>query len=221
MKGSLYQIVEEIIIDLQQLISLEYLVTVKEYIADKCDSMRETLIRDELVSRKYIDDGFYQFITCSEVNCLSNICVINGIEIKSNTDIFLVSLSPLVTGLMRRELKSVMSQSMENTFMRVNFSNFINYKPQYSKPGPLYTIVGNNMYLKNLPTKSTKFISYLGIHQKPSTVCNYKDTDPYPVPSSYKLKLLVKQDILSTFPGVQTPKEKKEDRNENDEITAS
>lgn len=216
---SLFKIVEEISIDLQSVIPAELIIQLKEYIADKCDSIRETIIRQEFERKRYLDDAFYQVVDCNELECLQKTCTINGVSVVSDTDIYVVNISPLVTGLHWQELKFVSTQAMNTVFMRRSFASFINYKTQYTKGGPIYTIVGNDMYLKNLPTSGMKFISYAGILSKPSTACNWKETSYYPVPSPYKLKILVKQDILSTY-APRTPKPQK-DEQENDNQEAA
>lgn len=192
--------VEELVVDLRHAIPLKDLVKQKEWIADKMDGIRETLIRQEYNQKGKLDDRYYQMIDCTQISCLGRSCEINGQTVTATTDIYSGSLPGLVPGLMDKDIKFVSDAGIQHTATRMNFKGFVKAKLQYVDDPFCYSIIGSTIYLKNLPTDGLKFISMAGILTKPSTACNWKSTDLYPVPSAYKLKLLVKQDILSPIP---------------------
>jgi len=206
------QIVEGLIVELSAVIPPSRLVKMKEYPADKRDEIRLTLIREEFNNKKFIDENYYQLSKCNEIECYSNSCTINGIEFETQTDIIEVSIPPLITGVGWSNILYLGDQNISKRFSRVSMASFIKYTPQYSKPSSIYTLVGNKIYLRNMPTKGMKFVTGSFLFQVPSTACSWNNTDHYPVPSSYKLKFLIKRDLLALQPSPQPKQEENENK---------
>lgn len=203
-------IVEQLIIELSSTVPMKKLQALKEYFADQCDVMRLTTLREQLRDIGFIDQLYYQQVPCDDslITCHQRQCTIDGITFTADTDIFEVQMPNLVTGVYNKNIKSVSDSFGNTSFTRVSYNDFINFTSQYTKPGPIYTVIGmNKMFLRNLPTAGMKFLSVWALLASPKTACNWKNTDYYPVPSIYKLKLLVKKDFLSTMPEQQTEKD--------------
>ena len=211
-------IVEQLVIELSELVPLKKLVALKEYFADQCDIMRLTVLREEFRSTGMIDQLYYQEVPCDDslITCYERSCTINGVTFTSDTDIYEVMLPNLVTGVFNFNVKSVSDPNLEKSFFRVTFDDFVNFRSQYLKPGPIYTIIGGNrMLIRFLPTKGMTFLNVWALLAVPKTNCNWKSTDYYPVSSIYKLKLLIKKDFLSTHPATQQKKETDDGNKEN------
>ena len=214
------QIVEGLIVELSSLMPLNRLVKMKEYFADKCDEVRMTIMREEWNNKKFVDESYYQYSKCQEIECYTNSCTIDGITFETQTGVFMVSLPPLITGIGWDNIKGIGTNDFKHSFHRMSLLSFINYTPQYAKPAPIFTLVGNDLYLTNLPTKGMKFLAGAFLFQVPSTSCGWKNTDYYPVPSVYKLKFLIKRDFLALQP--QQPEQpKRTEDNENNENVQS
>lgn len=217
-RQNLYLIVEQIITELSQIYPLKMLNSYKEYFADQCDIMRMTLIREYFNSYKYVEQSFYQELPCDDsmITCHSVECTINGVTFETDTDIWEIEIPNLVSGVGPLNIKSITDKKKTFVFTRVGYEDFIDYETEYTRPGPIFTNIGEKLYLKNLPTDGMSFVSIWALLSSPRGACGWKDTNYYPVPSVYKLKLLVKKDFLSTRPDQRQEPQKKEadDRNQ-------
>lgn len=197
---SLNQLVESLIVELSDVYPLKRLVRTKEFLADKIEEMRITLLRDEYRTNRVIDEPYYQVVNCLELVCLDNTCTVGNVTFTSKTDIYEISIAPLITGIGFDNIKYLGDLELKQMFYRRTLKAFIEYKPQYARPRPIFTLLENKLLIKNLPTKGMYFLKGALLYQKVSTACNWRSTANYPTPSPYKLKLLVKKDLLSTYP---------------------
>jgi len=214
-RNSQQALVEQLKIELSPLIPLKKLNALEEYISDALDVMRSTLLRAQLKDFGFIDQLYYQEVPCDEsmISCYEKSCTIDGITFTSDTDVYQVTLPNLVTGVMNHNIKAIADNNLTKNFLPVTFNDFINFESEYVKPGPIYTVIGSNkLFIRNLPSKGMKFISIWALLLSPKTNCGWKSSDYYPVPSEYKLKLLVKKDLLSTMPG-SNQKQETDDKN--------
>lgn len=201
-------------VELEGLYDPKWLNRKEEYLADKLEEMRITLIREEFKEKKYIDDAFYSIVDCLQLECLSKSCVINGITFTANTDLYKITISPLINGVGWNDIKFISTIDMETRVYRRSIDAFIEYEPEYAKPQPMYTkLDSTTLLVKNLPYEGMQILSGGFLYESAASACNYKDTDHFPIPSPYKIKLLVKKDMLSTYPSPQ--KQTKDDSKEN------
>jgi hypothetical protein len=174
-----------------------------EYLLDKANDCRASLIRDVFKSG-VIDDNFYQEECCLEVNCVDAGCTINGTFIPSGNVLWYVDLPALVTDVAWYDVKYFGTVGFTNDFSRKNFFGWLHPEGNiWTANKPMFTIIGNRAYIKNLPTPGLRYLCMIGLFYNPTDICDYDlETDEYPVPSDITLQLLMKKDILSTW---QTP----------------
>jgi hypothetical protein len=129
-------------------------------------------------------------------------CIINGATLPSGTVLWRTNNMPnLIEGVGDKDIQYLGLDNYSKNFKRVNLSSFINSKGDiWNQNDVLYYITGNTAYFKNLPTSGAKFICVMGLWERPTSLCNYNlMTDIYPVPSLYKLKVLLRMDILKSW----------------------
>jgi len=196
-------IIDEVKIDIKAFSDDQRIVNLDEYIQEKADDIRATLIRAELTNSGSLDPKYYgNPVCCVEIECVQQSCEIHGVDIYSGTVLWKTNNLPaLIGGVGDKDIIYLGSDNLQSSFKRVSLSGFANSDGDiWNSNNPMYFISGNIAYFKNLPTSGSKFICAIGLWQKPTSVCSYNlATDIYPVPSDYKLKILLKQDILKSW----------------------
>ena len=89
-------------------------------------------------------------------------------------------------------LKERYSYKSINGFENSDYETYISGKP-------IYTVVGNEAWLKNLPTSSQTKVCIVAVLASPGNKCNPDDIFPAPRAFIFELELLVKRDILSSW----------------------
>ncbi len=167
-----------------------------EMIIDRINIIRELLIQQ---NKKKLQDSFYSMTCCLDVVCEGQGCVINDEFIESNVTLYSIKLPTLITGVGSNDIRYLGLSGLIKNFDRVSLDNFIgNQYSVWTGRRPLYTIIGEIAYLKNIPTSGLQKLCLVGLVKDPVSLCDYnKEESEYPVPQGYKLELLVTQDILS------------------------
>jgi len=164
---------------------------INELIYSFMNDVRETLIREEYINTRKINKQYYQFICCNEIECVDETCTYNGTEVSKTLDMFRVKLPQLVTRVDDLDLKYVGDKSGVNGFDRFEWGRFATLNSRmFTKYSHAYSIIGNNLFLRNLYTKGQKFVCLLALLRDPVKACDWDD-DNYPVPSEKKLIDLV------------------------------
>jgi len=206
MGKSLIRIVESIKEDLSAHHITDDIKLDDEFLIDKINGVRASLIRKELAVGRLSQD-YYQELCCIEVTCEEKGCYIGETFYKSGTVIWKAEIPGLMNGVGSKNLLAVGNDNMlvgyndgSNVFHRTSVQNFMLSKGQRMLAHKkTYTNLGSTLYLKNLP-QDTRFICAIALLFNPVLACNYyEDEDNYPVPSELGLETLVKKDILSTF----------------------
>ena len=157
-------------------------------------------------------DMCYQKVCCIEVACSRPECL--GEE--TGTVLWKAELPMLNTKVGYKNIKYLGLTDMEHNFRRVDFSTLhVSNALEFSKE-TTYAIIGNEAYFKNLPNPGIKFLCLVGIVSDPITACNWDDDNMYPTPDPYKLEIMVKQDILSSY-GIM--KDEQQDGRDNSQET--
>lgn len=194
-------IIDAVKIDLKQYTDDDRISYLDDYLIEKADDIRATLIRAEYVTDGRLDEKYYQSTCCIEVECLNQGCVINGTTIPSGTVIWKADLPSLISGVGYYDLKYLGLDDYQTPFKRVSLTSFTNSGGDiWNQKDVYFHITGNTAYFKNLPTSGIKFICGIGLWAKPTSLCNYKlATDIYPVPSTNKLQVLMRMDVLKSW----------------------
>ena len=163
-----------------------------ELIYSFMNDVRESLIREEFNNTRKINKQYYQMICCNEIECYEDVCIYDGVEIKMEIDTFKVKLPQLVTNVGDLDLSYVGDKSGGNPFFRFEFGQFASLESRmFTKNTHAYSIIGNELLLKNLYTDGQKFVCLLALLRDPSTACNWDEENSYPLPSENKLIKLV------------------------------
>lgn len=196
------QIRDSLLIELQGMELSDDSILDKIFLEDQIDNMREVLINEEW-RLKNLSDDYYQFIDCLEIQCSTAAeCLISGITVSSEVEIFYIDAPQLVSKIGWNNIKYLGDDDFSNgiEFTRKSLNGFgTSHHGRWTGNKPVYTKVGSKIYLKNLPTVGMKFITMAGILFNPLTACNFDSTDAYPVPSHYKLELLVLKHLITSY----------------------
>lgn len=172
----------------------------EEFIIDKINDIRSTLIRDEYNMGK-VDEKYYQRSCCWDIKCYEQGCNIGGEFISAGTVIYGVELPPLITDVDWNDILFLGSPDWQK-FNRRTLDAFIsNAHNPWTVNSPIYTVVGNTAYIMNKDVIQTGMKKICGVFllANPVESCDYNlDETIYPVPSEFKLELLVLKDITST-----------------------
>jgi len=172
-----------------------------EYIKGKVNEWRSTLITELYDNRKAIDGKYYQRICCVEVDCYKLGCSIGGTFYYSGELIWRADLPERITEIGDLDILYFGKDDFKRSFGRKSFDGWVNNKGNL-RTGllPIYTIVGNEAYFKNLPTHGVKFLCLIVLLKDPTSACNWlTDETEYPVPSATKLEMLIVKDIVSLW----------------------
>ena len=160
-----------------------------ELIYSFMNDIRETLIREELRVNREINEQYYSMNCCLEIECVTNECEVDGETISSPTGMYKVKLPVTVTKIGELDIKYVGDKSGVNSFNRYNFNTFrrLEYRVWTKRPAA-YSIVGNEMWLRNLSTPNQMVLCVLGLFKEPIPPCEWDNEEyQYPVPSEKKL----------------------------------
>jgi hypothetical protein len=166
----------------------------EQLIGDKIDDVRATLIKQQHRENKNVDDEYYQM--CDVVIEKETIAELqDDISIKR----FYVNLPSLITNVGWDNIKYLGKKTMDGKYNRRSMDGMVAATGRYWTRNTVdYSVVsGSRAIIRN--EKTANDIIILGLFKSPSTVTGYTLDDPYPVPDSYKLEMIVKQDIAAAL----------------------
>ena len=176
-----------------------------EYLVDSANDMRKVLIKEEFRAGR-IDQRYYQRMCCLELECHRFGCTVDGVFVPSSSVIWEVKLPSLVAGVGDLDIlylgtDQIGTDYVNEGFIRKNFIGWQNLSGNmWTGTKPHFTTVGQYAYIKNPPTSDFKFLCIIALLDNPIAACDWNDDSmEYPVPDDYKLRLLMKKDILSTY----------------------
>lgn len=171
----------------------------EEWVISKMNDIRAVLLRDFYNQYGYLPDEAYQLVCCIEIACKKVTC--NGVTLPDVT--YYSELPDLLTGVDRASIKYLGLANFEKDFDRLPLSGWMNSDGSlWTSNEPVYTIVEDEAWYKNLPTPDIKYLCMVAAFAGPTSVCDTSLNDPYPLPDDlvHKLELLTIKQILSTLP---------------------
>ncbi len=173
---------------------------VDELIYSFMNDVRESLIREEYNNTRRINDSYYQMSCCYKIECLGISCELNGHVFTDKTDLFKVTLPQLITGIGNQDIKYLGNRVGDGFFSRLIYEEFISTQYRiYTSMKSYYSVVGNEVILKNLPTEGMLFLCARILAKDPISACDWdSETTHYPVPSENKLVDLVLYKLQSS-----------------------
>lgn len=180
-----------------------------KYLVELANTMRASLIKEE-IREKGINSMYYQRVCCLEVECHRMGCTIDGVFVPSSSVIWEVKLPPLVQEAGDKAILYIGTDEFKQGWAPLSFAAWMSIEGnQWTSLMASYTRIGESVWIKNAPTSDLKYICAIVLMLNPTDACDWNDeTTQYPVPDVYKLKILMKKDILSTY---GLPKDKQHD----------
>lgn len=173
------------------------------YIEKLAASIRESLIRDEL-KQGNLSSEYYQLYPCLKIRHEDANCLDNGAGATQWSG-YTAVVPNLVSGIGDSNIihmavgETVYSPVRPESFfgrMKYGYGRFIN----------AYTLLGNKVYFKGIAYDNKDGCDKIGmmiaLFSDPMSVvdCGVEyENMQYPVPSDYKLEVLIKKDILSVY----------------------
>lgn len=170
-----------------------------EYLIHLANTIRSSLIDEEFKSRK-LSDEYYQRYCCLEVECVKESCVLDGLTVSSENVLYYADVPSLKKGIGWDNIKMLTAEDV--IFSRLNFMSFkMQDNRQYGLSMPTFTLIGNRVYLRHLPTTGTKFLCIVAILEDPliAGLCDMDSDDEYPVPNVMKLEYLMKRNVFESL----------------------
>ena len=169
------------------------LFTAKEWIGDKLDGYRATVLRKYIGDRRNDLNGCYQKIDCLDTKCLGIECEVQGVSLKLKADLWEVEIPELLST--NRAIKYFGTFDLQKPYQHVDLFALTNKEQRWGRPIREFTRIGDTLYYQNFD--NTIKYTLIGIFASPSGVCGFNDNDPYPLPKELEqqLELLVKKDL--------------------------
>ena len=174
----------------------------EEHLKDMINGFRSMVLKEEINQTRMLSDSYYQTMCCLEVICRNQSCVVGGETILSGSKQYYVELPKLIGGVGNADIKYLGLDDYKNGFKRVNLFGFnTSDGNKYGRLDPIYTVIGKEAILKNIPTKGIKYVCLIGILDDPTTSCTWDDDVEYPLPNNLiaKVEMLTLKQILSTY----------------------
>ena len=169
------------------------LFTAREWIGDKLDGYRATVLRKYIADKRNDLSGCYQKIDCLDAKCLGVECTIEGIELSLKSDLWEVKIPELLS--VGKAIKYFGPFDLQNPYSYVDLFALTNNESRWGRPIKEFARIGDVLYYQNFD--STRKYTLIGIFSNPSGVCGFDDDKPYPLPKELEqqLELLVKKDL--------------------------
>lgn len=169
-----------------------------EFIYYKIRAIRGVLLNQLVSENSALDGSWYQRINCLELKCDKIVCNSVGLD-ESYSYVDLPHTEAVSGGLVYLGSADFTTSWQQISWLGFQFSD----GSQMNGRLPIYTVIGDRAFIKNLPTDCSKYVGLVGILENPIGDGCYtlKENEDYPIPSNqlYKLELLVKKDIMSTL----------------------
>ena len=180
-----------------------------QLIADKVDDVRATLIKQEYVQHRKIDDTYFQRVPVEIVE--------DDISSDANLVEFKVNFPPVMSNLFWDNIKYLGKKTMKEGYNRRTTNEYsVGNHRRWTHNFVDYTLIGaDTALIRN--EKVAKDIKIIAIFKSPSKVPGFDWDKPYPTPDPFKLEMIVKQDI---YPSLRIPPDEENDARHNSEQIA-
>lgn len=185
-------------IDLKQTTDESFLANKRNYIIDKIHAIRASLIRESYNDTNKIDKQYYT-LWQDEIVCQHRSAIINGLVFTSKTDLYTVELPALIQDVGERNISILGNTDFSTVFVMKTLSGFnAQMYNIYTNHIPVGTLISNTLLLKNVPSRMVAIFGYI-LPYDPTEIDGFTNDSDYPCPSIYKLEMLLKKDILSSW----------------------
>jgi len=168
------------------------------YLQDKIIDVRNTLIKQEIEAGKNMD-AYFQFICCLDIKCLETTCTVGGITVGDGDFKYYIDLPKLNENIGKKAIKYIGLSDLKTPASLMSIQGYISLGgSRYTSNLFSGTRIENRIYLQNITPGLTVLCGLL-LLDNPQESCDFNKDSNFPVTDVYKLELLVKKDILSTF----------------------
>ena len=195
MAKSKIQFVDSLMVEVTKLSMTDddALFKANEWIGDKLDGYRATVLRKYIADKRNDLSGCYQKIDCLKPECLGVECEIDGIKLKMDADLWRVKIPELLS--VGKAIKYFGTFDLKKAYSNTDLLALSSDKDRWGRVTRQYARIGNYLYYHDY--NNSRFFSLIGIFSNPSGICGFNDNDPYPLPKELEqqLELLVKKDL--------------------------
>jgi len=196
MAKSKIQFVDSLMVEVTKLSMTDddALVTARDWIGDKLDGYRATVLRKYISDKRNDLTACYQKIDCLTPECLGIECEIEGIELRLKSDLWKIKIPELLS--IDRAIRYFGTFDLKHSYTHVDLSGLSNDQDRWGRVKRIFSRVGNYLYYTNF--NSVRQFTLIGIFANPSGVSGFNDSNPYPLPKELEqqLELLVKKDLF-------------------------
>lgn len=159
----------------------------KEFIRDKVIDIRAAVVREIKNRNKSVPSEFYQERVLTVTPGTDRKFINENIEAT-------VTLPEIIHSIAPEDIAYFGVQSFKRKFDRHSIEGLLTLEyADFTSQRPAFAVLGNKAYLKNMPTAGMKKVSVIAVWSNP-------DGDkPFPMPREYKIEVMAKKDILSSF----------------------
>lgn len=169
----------------------------KEFIRDKVIDIRTAIVREIKNRNKSIPPAFYEERIFDVSPGPDKKFMQEEIEAT-------VTLSEIIHSLGFEAVMYFGVQGFKRKFDQHSIEGLLTLKhDEYTGLRPAFAVLGNKAYIKNMPTAGMKKVSVLAVWANPL------EDKLFPMPRDYKIEVMVKKDILSSF-GIRIDEQKDE-----------
>ena len=170
-------------------------------IKDKVISVNNTIIKDTW-RKKLPIDMCYSIDPSVEVTCFKDSVVVGGITFTSRRPMYKATLPAFVPEIDWDDISYFGMQGLAGGMTRRTLYGYMASEGNvWTADYPIYTIIGNEAIMKNLPTKGFTLATLVSIREDPTTISTWDSNDEqdFPTPSLLKLQMLTKIEILKSL----------------------
>lgn len=170
-----------------------------ELIEDMVLDVRASLITDYFNSRYYLDDAFYQVHDGIEI-LNQKVQIAAGIQ-DDHPEIY-CKIPELQSHVGFKNIRYFGSIDGRHNFERKSMSGFMSADGRlFSMNEPVYTVNGNKIDLKNLPSLGMRYGRLIAVFYDPRQVYGFDHDEDFPIADSmiHRLEIACKKDLMSTL----------------------
>lgn len=174
------------------------------WLEDEIVAINESLLREEIKANKTLPDRYFNFIEDIDVAREEvSSTTIAGITLTSGDYIYKSVLPSLLDGVGWTNIKylGITSLDADSSFTRKTMNGYMSSEGnKWTKDNTIYTVLGDMIFYKNLPTEGTRTVSGIFILSDQRDGDGWSDsTSEFITPSVYKLELLTIKQIFASY----------------------
>ncbi len=170
-------------------------------IKDKVIAVNNTIIKDTW-RKKLPIDMCYSIDPAIEIECFKDSVTVEGITFTALTPMHRAELPALVPEIDWSDISYFGKQGLGKGMTRKTLDGFLAAEGNvWTAKDAVYTIIGNQAIIKNMPTKGFTMGTLVAVREDPTSISTWDSDDQqdFPTPSVLKLEMLTKIEVLKAL----------------------